>query len=179
MRKCVPHAFLQPGNWAAMPKLQDPSKASPTSKHPAQTMSTRSESQPIAAHASDAAYATNLFGQTLIACSTDPMTGFFRDGCCHTGSEDSGRHLVCAVMTAEFLAFSREAGNDLSTPRPEWSFPGLKPGDRWCLCALRWKEAFEAGKAPQVVLEATNEKVLRLLRMEDLVAHAFKSQASE
>lgn len=128
---------------------------------------------------SDAAQATNVFGEALVACSTDPLTGFYRDGCCHTGPEDAGRHLVCAVMTAEFLAFSKEAGNDLSTARPEWSFPGLKPGDRWCLCALRWKEAFDAGMAPQVVLEATNEKVLRHVRMEDLVAHAWKSMVQE
>lgn len=128
---------------------------------------------------SDAARATNVFGEPLMVCSTDPLTGFYRDGCCHTGPEDAGRHLVCAVMTAEFLAFSKAAGNDLSTPRPKWSFPGLNPGDPWCLCALRWKEAFDAGKAPQVVLEATNEKVLRFVRMEDLVAHAWKGAAAE
>jgi uncharacterized protein (DUF2237 family) len=118
---------------------------------------------PLYQDSSDAAEANNLFGEPLIA----------------TGPEDAGRHLVCAVMTAEFLAFSKAVGNDLSTPRPQWAFPGLKSGDRWCLCALRWKEAFDAGKAPKVVLEATNEKVLRYVRMEDLVAHAWKAAETE
>ncbi len=102
------------------------------------------------------------------------MTGFYRDGCCHTGPADQGRHVVCAVMTEEFLAFTKAQGNDLSTPRPEYHFPGLKPGDHWCLCALRWREAHEAGVAPLVVLEATHEKVLDYVRMEDLVAKAVR-----
>lgn len=123
----------------------------------------------------DAGRATNVFGEPLQPCSTHPMTGFYRDGNCHTGPDDAGLHLVCAVMTEEFLRFSRERGNDLLTPRPEFSFPGLRPGDAWCLCALRWKEALDAGQAPPVMLEATNEKVLDMLRMEDLVAHAWKA----
>ena len=103
------------------------------------------------------AKAKNVLGGELQACSTDPMTGFFRDGCCNTGPGDAGAHTVCAVMTAEFLGYTREQGNDLSTPRPEFRFPGLKPGDRWCLCAGRWREAYDAGVAPRVVLEATHE----------------------
>lgn len=122
----------------------------------------------------DAGRATNVFGEPLQPCSTHPMTGFYRDGSCHTGPDDSGLHLVCAVMTEEFLRFSRERGNDLLTPRPEHSFAGLRPGDAWCLCALRWKEALDAGQAPPVMLEATNERVLEVLRMEDLVAHAWR-----
>lgn len=118
--------------------------------------------------------AKNVFGEDLITCSTEPMTGFYRDGCCHTGPADQGRHVVCAVMTEEFLAFTKAQGNDLSTPRPEYRFPGLKPGDHWCLCALRWREAHEAGVAPLVVLEATHEKVLDYVRMEDLVAKAVR-----
>jgi uncharacterized protein len=116
----------------------------------------------------------NVFGQPLTPCSLNPLTGFYRDGCCATGSDDTGRHVVCAIMTAEFLVFSRDCGNDLSTPRPEYRFPGLNPGDRWCLCALRWKEAFEAGMAPQVVLESTHEAALRYVTMEDLLKHAYR-----
>jgi uncharacterized protein len=106
--------------------------------------------------------ALNVLGGELIACSNAPRTGFFRNGCCETGPEDVGLHTVCAVMTAEFLAFSAEAGNDLATPMPEHGFPGLKPGDRWCLCAPRWKEALDAGVAPPVVLEATHEETLAI-----------------
>lgn len=105
----------------------------------------------------------NVLGTVLQPCSTDPMTGFFRDGCCKTGPNDTGSHTVCAVMTAEFLAFTQAQGNDLSTPRPEYRFPGLKPGDRWCLCAIRWREANEAGVAPRVVLEATHAKALDVI----------------
>ena len=115
---------------------------------------------------------TNVLGGTLLPCSTDPMTGFFRDGCCRTGPDDAGSHTVCARVTAAFLAFSRSRGNDLSTPHPEYGFPGLKPGDRWCLCAPRWQEAFEAGMAPKVVLEATHSRALEYCRLEDLRAHA-------
>ena len=104
----------------------------------------------------------NVLGGELKPCSTRPVTGFFRNGCCETGPEDVGLHTVCAVMTAEFLAFSRRAGNDLSTPQPDFGFPGLKPGDRWCLCAPRWKEALDAGVAPPVVLEATHEETLAI-----------------
>ncbi len=116
--------------------------------------------------------ARNVLGQPLVACSLAPLTGFFRDGCCSTGPSDAGRHVVCAVMTEDFLNFSKARGNDLSTPRPEYRFPGLRPGDRWCLCALRWKEAFEAGKAPKVILEATHEAALRYVTLDDLLRHA-------
>jgi uncharacterized protein (DUF2237 family) len=108
-------------------------------------------------------FARNVFGEPLVPCSFSPMTGFFRDGCCKTDVEDVGTHVVCVRMTVEFLEFSRELGNDLSTPRPEWRFPGLRPGDQWCLCALRWKQAYDAGVAPKVVLESTNYTVLSLI----------------
>ncbi len=114
----------------------------------------------------------NVLGQILIPCSTDPMTGFYRSGCCETGEADSGRHLICTLMTSEFLVFSREQGNDLSTPMPQMGFPGLKAGDQWCLCALRWKEALEAGCAPQVVLESTHHNALQFVSLEALHAHA-------
>ena len=114
----------------------------------------------------------NVLGGPLQACSYDPLTGFFRTGCCETGPDDLGRHVVCARVTAEFLAFSAERSNNLSQPRPELRFRGLKPGDRWCLCALRWKEALEAGVAPPVVLEATHESVLRVVSLLDLTRHA-------
>jgi uncharacterized protein len=107
--------------------------------------------------------ARNVLGAELIPCSTDPLTGFFRNGCCETRPDDLGLHTVCAVMSAEFLAFSKAAGNDLSTPAPQYGFPGLKPGDRWCLCAPRWKEALDAGMAPQVVLESTHEETLAIV----------------
>ena len=107
--------------------------------------------------------ARNVLGGELASCSTDPVTGFYRNGCCETGPHDVGMHTVCAVMTAEFLAFAKAAGNDLSTPRPEFAFPGLKPGDRWCLCAPRWKEALDAGMAPQLVLEACHEETLAIV----------------
>jgi hypothetical protein len=116
--------------------------------------------------------ARNVLGGELKPCSVDPVTGFFRNGCCETSHEDVGLHTVCAVMTAEFLAFSRAAGNDLSTPVPEARFPGLKPGDRWCLCAPRWKEALDAGAAPQVVLEATHEETLAIVPLGVLKDHA-------
>jgi uncharacterized protein len=104
--------------------------------------------------------ARNVFGEPLVPCSFDPVTGFFRDGCCKTNTEDIGTHVVCAIMTEEFLEYSRARGNDLSTPVPEWGFPGLKPGDQWCLCALRWNEAYLADMAPFVVLESTNYSAL-------------------
>ena len=110
----------------------------------------------------------NVLGDRLELCSIKPMTGFFRDGCCDTGPEDVGSHTVCAVMTAAFLAFSKSRGNDLSTPMPEFGFPGLKPGDRWCLCAPRWQEALEAGQAPRVVLRATHEGALSYCSLADL-----------
>ena len=116
----------------------------------------------------------NVYGEPLKSCSERPLTGFFRTGCCHTGPEDLGLHTVCVEITAEFLAFSKSRGNDLSTPQPDFDFPGLKPGDRWCLCAARWQEAFEAGMAPKVVLEATHEATLSYARLEDLRAHAWR-----
>ncbi len=116
--------------------------------------------------------AQNVLGGPLAACSTAPPTGFYRDGCCNTGPDDAGSHTVCAVMTAEFLAFTKAAGNDLSTPRPEYDFPGLKPGDRWCLCVGRWKEALDAGAAPRVALEATHEAALRVVEKAALERHA-------
>ena len=102
----------------------------------------------------------NVLGSPLQTCSLDPVTGWFRDGCCETQASDQGRHLVCAIMTEAFLVFSKSRGNDLSTPRPEYNFPGLKSGDRWCLCLERWKEAHAAGKAPNVVLDATHQMAL-------------------
>lgn len=117
--------------------------------------------------------ARNVLGGPLELCSRSPLTGFFRDGCCNTGPQDRGSHTVCAQMTAEFLMFSRAAGNDLSTPRPELGFEGLAPGDCWCLCAPRWKEALEAGMAPPVNLAATHEGALEYVALEDLRAHAI------
>lgn len=114
----------------------------------------------------------NVLGGELLTCSLEPRTGFFRDGCCRTGPDDHGVHVVCSRVTAEFLEYSRRQGNDLMTPMPEYGFPGLKPGDAWCLCAARWQEAFAAGIAPPVVLEATSEAALRVVRLEDLQAHA-------
>jgi uncharacterized protein (DUF2237 family) len=116
--------------------------------------------------------ARNVMGGELKPCSLSPVTGFFRNGCCETGPEDRGLHTVCAVMTAEFLAFSKEVGNDLSTPVPEIGFAGLKPGDRWCLCAPRWKQALDAGLAPPVVLEATHEETLAITPLGILKDHA-------
>ncbi len=115
----------------------------------------------------------NVLGTALETCSLAPRTGFYRDGCCRTGPEDVGTHVVCARVTAEFLDFTKGRGNDLSTPRPEYDFPGLKPGDRWCLCATRWREALAAGVAPPVVLAATHAAALRYVSREDLEAHAF------
>lgn len=116
--------------------------------------------------------AKNVLGTVLEPCSHDPITGFFRDGCCNTGPEDLGLHTLCAKMSDEFLAFSKSRGNDLSTPHEEYGFPGLKAGDCWCLCVLRWKEALEAGMAPRVVLKATHMSVLEFVDLEDLRAYA-------
>ncbi len=115
----------------------------------------------------------NVLGEQLDLCSMAPMTGFFRDGCCNTSPEDVGSHTVCVVMTAEFLEFSKSRGNDLSTPLPAFGFPGLKPGDRWCLCAPRWQEAFDAGKAPRVVLRATHQAALNFCALADLKRYAI------
>lgn len=117
--------------------------------------------------------ALNVLGGELQPCAFDPVTGFFRNGCCETGPEDVGMHTVCAVMTAEFLAFSARVGNDLSTPVPAFGFAGLRPGDRWCLCAPRWKEALDAGAAPKVVLEATHEETLAIVPLGVLKDHAY------
>jgi uncharacterized protein (DUF2237 family) len=116
--------------------------------------------------------ARNVLGDDLETCGGDPVTGFYRTGCCDTGAEDMGVHTVCAVVTAEFLRFSAEVGNDLSTPRPEFGFPGLQPGDRWCLCASRWAEAHAAGAAPPVVLAATHARTLEWIDIADLRSHA-------
>lgn len=114
----------------------------------------------------------NVLGTALQGCSESPLTGFYRTGDCSTGNEDQGLHVVCAEMTDEFLAFTRSRGNDLSTPRPQFHFPGLKPGDRWCLCALRWKEALMAGAAPPVVLSATQEAALEVVDLQELREYA-------
>jgi uncharacterized protein (DUF2237 family) len=121
--------------------------------------------------------ALNVLGGPLAPCSLAPLTGFYRDGCCATGPEDRGMHVVCVVVTADFLTFSRARGNDLSTPRPEYAFPGLRPGDRWCLCALRWLEALQAGMAPEVVLEATHLNALGVVDLEQVRAYAVTAPA--
>lgn len=123
--------------------------------------------------------AQNVLGGKLRTCSNDPTTGFYRNGCCETGPKDTGRHVVCAEMTEAFLQYTKAQGNDLSTPRPEWNFPGLEPGDRWCVCAARWQEALEASVAPPVVLAATHEQALQLLDLEDLKAHAVDASSAE
>jgi uncharacterized protein (DUF2237 family) len=116
----------------------------------------------------------NVLGTPLAPCSYDPLTGYFRDGCCRTDESDTGSHLICARVTAEFLAFSIQLGNDLSTPRPEWRFAGLQPGDRWCLCATRWRQALLAGLAPPVVLECTHERALEFVSLQDLQSHEWR-----
>ncbi len=116
----------------------------------------------------------NVLGTALQACSMNPLTGFTRSGCCETGPEDTGRHTVCAQMTDEFLIFSKTRGNDLTTPRPEYDFPGLKAGDRWCLCAARWQEAVEEGIAPPVILESTHIKALEVVDLADLKYHELR-----
>lgn len=115
----------------------------------------------------------NVLGGPLVECGRDPLTGFYRDGCCRTGPDDIGVHSVCARVTEDFLAYSMAQGNDLSTPRPEHGFAGLRPGDRWCLCALRWLEAYEAGAAPPVVLEATHAQTLAVVDLAALREHAI------
>lgn len=123
--------------------------------------------------------AKNVLGGVLRACSTDPETGFYRTGRCETGPDDVGRHVVCAEMTAAFLRFTKAQGNDLSTPRPAFDFPGLEPGDRWCLCAARWQEALEAGVAPPVVLAATNHAALEVVALDALKAHAVDASTHD
>ena len=118
----------------------------------------------------------NVLGGALETCCLDPLTGYYRDGSCMTGADDVGTHVICAVMTEEFLTFTKSKGNDLSTPFPHFNFPGLKPGDKWCLCALRWREAYLADKAPPVVLESTNKKALEYVSLEALRAHEFNAE---
>jgi uncharacterized protein (DUF2237 family) len=121
-------------------------------------------------------HAKNVLGGDLQPCCRFPMTGFYRDGSCNTGPEDIGRHVVCIKVTESFLKFSKEAGNDLSTPMADFDFPGLIEGDQWCLCALRWQEAFEAGAAPDVVLESTHQSALEVLKLQDLKKHAAETK---
>ena len=130
---------------------------------------------PADMHQHNGSIPKNVLGETLQSCCTDPMTGFYRNGRCDTGPDDYGTHVICAEMTEEFLKFTLQRGNDLSTPRPEFNFPGLRPGDKWCLCALRWKEALEAGKAPPVVLESTHDKALEFVELQQLKAHALSN----
>lgn len=125
---------------------------------------------------SDRPTASNVIGGSLESCSTDPLTGFYRDGCCNTGPRDRGLHVVCVQVTEEFLEFSAKRGNDLITPAPQWRFPGLVPGDRWCLCANRWTEALEAGVAPPVILEATHISALEYASLADLKEHALDDE---
>jgi uncharacterized protein (DUF2237 family) len=117
----------------------------------------------------------NVLGTELVPCSYAPLTGFFRDGCCNTRADDTGLHLLCAKVTAEFLEFSAKRGNDLTTPQPAYRFAGLKPGDRWCLCVARWREALDAGVAPPVVLESTHQNTVLHVSLETLQAHALRS----
>lgn len=117
--------------------------------------------------------AKNVLGRPLSNCCLDPLTGFYRDGCCNTGTEDRGAHVVCAQLTEAFLTYSRERGNDLMTPQPHLGFPGLKPGDKWCLCATRWKEAYDDGVAPPVILASTHERALDYVPLEVLMKHAL------
>lgn len=116
----------------------------------------------------------NVLGGPLAICSTEPLTGFYRTGCCHSGADDRGLHTVCAIVNGAFLAYSRDKGNDLISPRPQYGFAGLKPGDRWCLCAARWLEAFTDRMAPPVVLEATHERTLEIVPLEALLKHAYQ-----
>jgi len=116
--------------------------------------------------------AKNIFGEALVPCGLDPKTGFYRDGCCKTGPEDKGSHTVCVAVTDKFLAYTQSVGNDLSTPLPSHGFPGLKAGDRWCLCASRWLQAYEAGNAPRVYAQSTNQAALRIIPMEVLTSMA-------
>jgi uncharacterized protein len=123
--------------------------------------------------------ARNVLGQPLVPCSFDPLTGYFRDGCCKTNESDVGTHIVCAVVTQKFLDFSKSAGNDLSTPRPQWQFAGLKEGDSWCLCVSRWIEALKAGCAPMVKLESTNIKALEYVSLDVLEGFALPAQLDD
>jgi len=121
----------------------------------------------------------NLFGEELLTCGTHPITGYFRDGCCNTSSQDTGNHTVCAIMTEEFLDYTRSMGNDLSMPDIAYGFPGLKPGDTWCLCVNRWVDAYNAGIAPPIIPEATHEKTLDYLSLEEIIAYAHKGEVPQ
>ena len=121
----------------------------------------------------------NILGTDLKCCGTKPMTGYFRDGFCRTTETDRGRHVVACIVNEKFLHFTRRMGNDLSSPNPMYSFPGLKPGDKWCVCALRWKEAFDAGCAPEVILEATHEKSLDYVNLDDLISMSSDTKYKE
>jgi len=121
----------------------------------------------------------NLFGEPLETCGKHPKTGYYRDGCCNTGPQDLGTHTVCAVMTEEFLSFTKSRGNDLTTPIPAYGFPGLKAGDRWCLCVTRWLEAYEAGVAPSIIPEATNEKTLEYIDLDELLKKAYRGKSGK
>ena len=121
----------------------------------------------------------NILGTDLQCCGTKPMTGYFRDGFCRTTETDHGRHVVACIVNEKFLHFTRQRGNDLSSPNPMYNFPGLKPGDKWCVCALRWKEAFDAGCAPEVILEATHEKSLDYVELDDLISMSSDSKHKE
>ena len=121
----------------------------------------------------------NILGTDLKCCGTKPMTGYFRDGFCRTTENDRGRHVVACIVNEKFLQFTRQMGNDLSSPNPMYNFPGLKPGDKWCVCALRWKEAFDAGCAPEVILEATHEKSLDYVNLHDLIAMSSDTKYKE
>ena len=145
--------------WPAFGLREDPQRARPSSKM----------------HSVARAPDRNVVGGALLECSAEPLTGFFRDGCCATAPEDVGSHTVCTVVTERFLGFSRQVGNDLSTPR--LGFPGLRPGDRWCVCAARWLEAHEAGCAPPVLLAATHERALELIEIDTLLAHAIEPES--
>jgi hypothetical protein len=123
--------------------------------------------------------ALNVLGTTLVPCSYDPLTGWYRDGCCHTDEQDHGLHVICVRVTVAFLNQQMEAGNDLITPRPEFRFKGLKPGDRWCVCALRWREAYEAGHPAPVVLESTHAKALDVVPLDWLQRHAWKAEGGD
>ena len=121
----------------------------------------------------------NILGTDLKCCGTKPMTGYFRDGFCRTTETDRGRHVVACIVDKKFLHFTRQMGNDLSSPNPMYNFPGLKPGDKWCVCALRWKEAFDAGCAPEVILEATHEKSLDYVNLDDLISMSSDTKSKE
>lgn len=165
------------------PRPEAPASRGPALSRAALTIKGREADRPdrdrqerkgqIMCSSTDTADARNVLGGDLAVCCTSPMTGFYRTGRCETGPEDHGVHTVCAEVTEDFLAYSKSRGNDLTTPRPQFAFPGLKPGDRWCLCAARWQEALSAGCAPNVILASTHEATLRVVDLADLKRHAL------